>query len=93
MRGGLQSHPRLLEDTLYRTTLNNTDMKGAGELVLALSNPDFKISPSCCYNYTQNYKKNRMQATRHHESKGINAKISLHNAPRVGVQEFVINIH
>jgi len=34
-----------------------------------------------------------MQAKRHHDGKGINAKISLHNAPRVGVQKFVINIH
>lgn len=59
--GGLQRHPRLLEDTLYRTMENNTDMKRARELVLALSNLDFKISLSCCYNYTQNYKKNTMQ--------------------------------
>ena len=91
--GGLQSHPRLIEDTLYRTPQNNTDMKRARELIIALSNPDFKISLSCCYNYTQNYKKNTMQAKRHHDGKGINAKIPLHNAPRVGVQKFVINTH
>jgi len=52
--GGLQSHPSLLGDTLYRTLQNNTDMKCARELVIDLSNPDFKISLSCCYNYTQN---------------------------------------
>lgn len=91
--GGLQSHPRLLDDTLYKTPQNNTDMKRARELVVALSNPDFKISLSCCYNYTPNYKKNTMQAIRHHDGKGINAKISLHNAPRIGVEKFVINIH
>lgn len=34
--GGLQSHPRLLEDTLYRTLQKNTDMKRARELVIAL---------------------------------------------------------
>lgn len=59
--GGLQSHPRLIDDTLYRTPQNNTDMKQARELVIALSNADFKILLSCCYNYkciyTQNYKK------------------------------------
>ena len=63
--GGLQSHPRLLEDTMYRTMQNNTDKKRARELVLALSNPDFKISLSCRYNYTQNYKKNTTQAKQH----------------------------
>ena len=42
--GGLQSDPRLLKDALYRTMQNNTDMKRSRELVLALSNPDFKIS-------------------------------------------------
>ena len=41
---GLQSQPRLLEDTFHRTTQNNTDMKSARELVLALSNPDLKTS-------------------------------------------------
>ncbi|KAK2566821.1 hypothetical protein P5673_009506 [Acropora cervicornis] len=39
--GGLQSQPGLLEDTFHRTTQNNTDMKSARELVLALSSPDF----------------------------------------------------
>ena len=70
---------------LYITMQNNTDMKRARELVLALSNPDFKISLSCCYSCTQNYKKSTMQAKRRHDGKGISAKISLHNAPRVGV--------
>ena len=44
--GGLQSQPGLLEDTFHRTTQNNTDMKSARELVLALSSPDLKISVS-----------------------------------------------
>ena len=91
--GGPQILARLLEDTLYRATQINTDMDRSGELVLALSNPDFEILASCWYNYTQNYKKNTMEAKRHHDGKGINAKISLHNAPRVGVQKFVIYIH
>ena len=68
-------------------------MKRARELVVALSNPDFKISLSCCYNYTYNYNKNTMEVIQHHDGKNINAKISLHNAPRIRVEKFVINIH
>lgn len=90
--GGVQSHPRLIDDTLYRTSDNVTNMKQARQLVMAMSNPDFNISLSCCYNYTQNYKKNTMQAKRHHDGREINAKISFHNPPRVGVEKFV-NIH
>lgn len=44
--GGVQSHPRLIDDTLYRTADNVTNMKQARELVLAMSNPDFNISLS-----------------------------------------------
>ena len=91
--GGQQSHPRLIDDTLYRTPDSNTNMKKAREIVIALSSPEFHISLSCCYNYTQNYKKNTFQAKRHHDGQGINAKISLHNPPRVGVNKFVINTH
>ena len=91
--GGVQSHPRLIDDTLYRTSDNVTNMKQARQLVMAMSNPDFNISLSCCYNYTQNYKKNTMQAKRHHDGREINAKISFHNPPRVGVEKFVVNIH
>lgn len=91
--GGVQSHPRLIDDTLYRTADNVTNMKQARELVLAMSNPDFNISLSCCYNYTQNYKKNTLQAKRHHDGRQINAKISFHNPPRVGVEKQVVNIH
>jgi hypothetical protein len=91
--GGQQSHPRLIDDTLYRTPDSHTDMKKAREIVIAMSNPDFHISLSCCYNYTQNYKKNTLQARRHHDGKGVNAKLSLHNPPRVGVHKFVINTH
>ena len=91
--GGVQSHPRLIDDTLYRTADNVTNMKQAREFVLAMSNPDFNISLSCCYNYTQNYKKNTLQAKRHHDGRQINAKISFHNPPRVGVEKQVVNIH
>lgn len=43
---GLQSHPRLLEETLYMTQQNHTDMKRTRELVISMSNPDFSISLS-----------------------------------------------
>ena len=91
--GGVQSHPRLTDDTLYRSPDSNTNMNRARELVLAMSNPDFKISLSCCYNYTQNYKKNTMQAARHHDGKNVNAKISFHSPPRIGTAKFVVNTH
>ena len=91
--GGVQSHPRLIDDTLYRTSDNVTNMKQARQLVMAMSNPDFNISLSCCYNYTQNYKKNTVQAKRHHDGRQINAKISFHNPPCVGVEKFIVNIH
>lgn len=55
--GGVQSHLRLLDETLYRTPQSNMDMKRARELVVAMSNRDFEISLSFCYNYTQNLKK------------------------------------
>lgn len=41
--GGVQSHPRLIDDTLYRTPDSSTNMKQARELVIALSNQDFNI--------------------------------------------------
>ena len=37
--GGVQSHPRLIDDTLYRTSDNVTNMKQARQLVMAMSNP------------------------------------------------------
>ena len=91
--GGQWSHPRLIDETLYRTPDSNTNIKKAREIVIALSSLDFHISLSSCYNYTQNYKKNTFQAKRHHDGQGINAKISLHNPPHIGVTKFVINTH
>lgn len=93
MESGIQSHPRLTVDTLYRTPDSNVYMKEARELVLAMSDPSFSISLSSCYNYTQNYKKNTLQAKRHHDGKGVNACISLHQPPRIGVVKFALNLH
>ena len=84
MESGIQSHPHLTVDTLYRTPDNNIHMKEARELVLGMSDPNFSISLSSCYNYTQNYKKNTMQAKRHHDVRGVNACVYLHQPPRIG---------
>jgi hypothetical protein len=59
---------------------------------LALAPKEFNISLSSCFNYTQNYKEGTYQAKRHHSGKGINACISLHKPPRIGVAKFVVNL-
>ena len=92
-RGGLESHPRLTDGVLYRTHDNKTNMIEARQLILALSPPDFQISLSTCYNFTQNYKGGTRQAKQHHEGMGINANLSLHRQPRIGVPNLVINLH
>ena len=38
------------------------------------------ISLPCCYNYRQNYEKYTFQASRHHNGRQINAKISFNNS-------------
>ncbi len=67
-------------------------MKDARETVLALAPKGFNISLSSCFSYTQNYREGTHQAKRHHSGKGVNACISLHKPPRVGVEKFVINL-
>ncbi|CAC5422873.1 SGSM3 [Mytilus coruscus] len=69
-------------------------MSDARETVLAAGPPDFNISLSTCYNYTQNYRKGTYQAKQHHEGKDVNAMISLHSAPKTAVvKETVVNAH
>ena len=91
--GGLESHPRLTDTVLYRAADNNTVMKQARKIILALTPEGFNICLSSCFNYTQNYKQGTYQANRHHHGKGINACLSLHKPPRTGVEQFVINLH
>ena len=91
--GGLESHPRLTNGVLYRTHDNKTNMIEARQLILALSPPDFQISISSCYNYTQNYKERSHQAKQHHHNRCVNANVSLHRPPRIGVPHLVINLH
>ena len=90
--GGLESHPRLTDTVLYRAADSNTIMKHARETILALAPKHFTISLSSCFNYTQNFKEGTYQAKRHHAGKGLNACISLHKPPRIGVEKFVINL-
>ncbi len=55
--GGMESHRRLTEGTLYRAADNATTMKAARELYLpVLLKMYFNISLSTCYNYTMNFK-------------------------------------
>ena len=91
--GGLKSHPRLTDTVLYRAADSNTIMKHARETILALAPEGFKISLSTCFNYTQNYREGTYQARRHHSGRGVNACLSLHKPPRIGVEQFVINLH
>ncbi len=91
--GGLESHPRLTDTVLYRAVDNNTMMKHARETILALAPEGFNISLSSCFNYTQNYREGTYQAKRHHSGRGINACLSLHKPPRIGVEQLVINLH
>ena len=91
--GGLEAHPQLTTGTLYRATDSATTMKRAREILLAVVPRSFSISLSTCYNYTQNFRKGSVHAKQHHEGRGVNAEISLHQPPRTGVQHFVINLH
>ena len=91
--GGLESHPRLTDTVLYRAADSNTIMKQARETILALAPEGFNICLSSCFNYTQNFREGTYQAKRHHVGRGINACLSLHKPPRIGVEQFVVNLH
>ena len=85
MHGGLESHPRLTTDVLYRSRDNTLFMHQAREILLQVSPPGFGISLKSCYNYTESYKDKTYSAKRHHVGKDVNAKISLNRPPRIGV--------
>ena len=90
---GMEGHPRLTDDILYRARNNAITMKQASEVLLAAAPDNFYISLSSCFNYTQNYKAGTAQAKRHHDSMNVNACISLHAPPRVGVEKPSPNLH
>ena len=93
--GGLESHPRLITTTRYRTPDNLTFMRQARKILLECAPPNFTVSLSSCYNYTENYRKNSYEAKRHHAGRNINANISLHRPPRDAVvdNKLVVNLH
>ena len=78
---------------MYKGKSNALTMKQARETLFALSPQGFNISLSCCFNYTQTFKAGTAQAKRHHEGKNVNACISLHPPPRIGVERQVVNLH
>lgn len=90
--GGLQADPRLLDSTLFKAADNATVMRHAKEMLRKIK-PDFKISTSCLYTYTMNYRKGTKQAERHHHGKGVNADISLHKPPNTSQNIYLINSH
>lgn len=91
--GGLEAHSKLYNETMYKASDNTTVMREALDLVRCLAPGDFKISLSCLYTYTMNYKQGTAQAKRHHHGTNVNAKISLHTAPATGEIKKPVNAH
>ncbi len=93
--GGLESHPRLITSTRYRSIDNTIFMHQARKILLSCAPPDFTISLSSCYNYTENYRENSSQAKQHHAGRNINDNISLRRPPRCAVvdNKQVVNLH
>ena len=91
---GLEAHPRLTDEVLYRSKGNTLTMRRAKEVILNLAPSSFSISLSSLYNYTQNYKVGTLQAKRHHHGRQVNACISLNKPSRSKtVVSPVINLH
>ena len=91
--GGLELHPRLTTGTLYRSVDNVTTIKRAGEILPSFAPEEFDISLSCCYNYTNNYRRGSLQAKRHHADREVDASLSLKKPPRTEVSQLVINLY
>ncbi|CAB4038755.1 Hypothetical predicted protein, partial [Paramuricea clavata] len=90
--GGLESHPRLNNTILHLEADSNAIMSDAMETVFALAPNEFIISLSLRFNYIQNYKEGTYRAICHHSGRGINACISLHKPPHIGVEKFVVKL-
>ena len=93
--GGLESHPRLITSTRYKSMDNVIFMRQARNILLTCAPPNFTISLSSCYNYTENYRENSMQAKQHHAGRDINANISFRRPSRSAVidNKQVVNLH
>ena len=68
-------------------------MAEARRVILEVAPPNFSISLSSCYNYTNSYRANSIQAKQHHHGKNINANISLNKPSRTLVSKLVVNLH
>ena len=90
--GGLQADRRLLDTKLFKAADNATVMRHVREL-LATVKPELKISTSCLYTYTMNYRQGTAQAKRHHHGRDVNANVSLHAAPNTSEHVYPINAH
>lgn len=91
--GGIESHPRLTTEIMFRSRDNNLYMWQAREILLKVAPPQFAISLSSCYNYTDPYRENTFSAKRHHSGRNVNAKVSLKCPPRDSVSHKVVNLH
>ena len=90
--GGLEPDPRLLDTKLFKAAHNATVMRHVKEMLNTIK-PEFVISTSCLYTYTNNYKKGTIQAKRHHHGKDVNANVSLHKAPNTSEKVHPLNAH
>ena len=90
--GGLQADRRLLDTKLFKAADNATVMRHVREL-LATVKPELKISTSCLYTYTMNYRQGTAQAKCYHHGRDVNANVSLHAAPNTSEHVYPINAH
>jgi len=68
-------------------------MPDARRILLEAAPPNFSISLSSCYNYTNTYRAKSRQAKQHHHGMGINANICLNRPSRTAVSKVVSNLH
>lgn len=91
--GGLEADPRLLDTKLFKAADNATVMRQVKEMLNTIK-PEFVVSTSCLYTYTNNYyKKGTIQTKRHHHGKDVNANVSLHKAPNTSEKVHPLNAH
>ena len=68
-------------------------MPAARKILLEFAPPNFTMSLSSCYNYTNSYRANSRQAKQHHHGRDINANICLKQSTRTKVSKVVVNLH
>ncbi|WAQ93675.1 hypothetical protein MAR_006146 [Mya arenaria] len=88
---GLQSHPRLICETLFVKKKSWLDMPRAVSILQQTFG--IPILLSAAYTYTENYRSKSNQAKRHHEGMNINPDISLRKSTRDLNKHSSINSH